>query len=597
MKNKWLKIILALTLAVVTAVCAIACGEGNWKGNVSLTNPGNVIKNGGFVIETNNYVYFINGEEDYTASNKLGTPVKGALMVAEKSALANGNVEPKTVVSKVISSGDYSAGIYLFGDQIYYATPSTKKDSNGKVANDYLEFCSTSFDGNKRTEYLTVNGNATAYRFAEKDGTVYVIYYDSESSSIVSYDTKQGKSSTLVESPASYNFLDNDAIKSTGIAFIYTESVKDESTGNAENFNKVFAYTVGAEKAEEVLTGKKNNLDNITYAVTFVDGENVFFTATPATDSALVKTYSANVKELEDETKYNLYKDSALAVKTNLFVDGKVYTINTTDGTIVEYSEYADGNYGYVKAVAKVGASTLLFKEGNYVYYVNSSTELARVDVTNVDGGNEERVSTGTIVSDWYEVTLADGYVFWLDSTAEGLSYVNYVATNTVATAEDTDDDGEDDKWYIDGVNKLSVIADEDKVSIVSAKISALSSISKIVYDAEEDKYVDEEKIKGAREAYDALDSKLQKELAEEYEVLTNYEGYLQVSKLMKVLVDAESEGVEITTANSSEWQDKIDEIEKIIDANEWANPDTFLIENGMFAKQEIQKLIDALND
>lgn len=592
MKNKLLKLILALTLAVVTAVCAVACGEGNWKANVSLTNPGKVIKNGGFVIETENNVYFINGEESYTASNKLGTPVKGALMVVKKSELAEDKNNPETVVSKVISSSDYTAGIYLFGDKLYYATPSTKKDSNGNVANDYLEFCSSDLNGNSRTDYFYVNGNSTIYRFAEKDGEVFVIYYDSESSSIISYSTKTNKSQTIVENPASYKFMDNDAVASTDIVFIYTESVKSEATGNTESFNKVFTYSVGAESAVEALSGKKDNLDDITYALSFVDGENVFFTATPATSSDFVNTYSVNVKDIANSEKYKLYADSSLAASTNIFTDDAIYVLDSDGGFIVEYSGYADGKYAYKKNVAAVSASTLLFKDGNYIYYIDSETCLTRVDVTVADGGNEENVSTGKIVSDWYEVTLTGGYVFWLDASDEGLSYINYVATATQATAEDTDDDGKDDNWYLDGVKKLAVITDDDKVSIVAAKISALSSISKIAY--EDGKFTDEETIKAARAAYDALDAKLQKKLADELEVLENYEEYLRVSKLLKALVDAEN--VEITAANKADYQAKIDEIKAAIKANNWSNPNNMLIENGMYAMQEIQKKIDNLS-
>lgn len=177
-----------------------------------------------------------------------------------------------------------------------------------------------------------------------------------------------------------------------------------------------------------------------------------------------------------------------------------------------------------------------------------------------------------------------------MDSSSEGLSYVNYVATVTTATAEDTDDDGEDDQWYLDGVKKLSVISDADKVKIVSAKISALSSISKISY--ADGKYTDEEAITAARAAYDALGAKLQKQLTSELEVLTNYEEYLKVSKLLKVIIDNEET---ITAANKAEWQAKIDEIKAAIKENGWSSPNAMLIENGMWAMQEMQKAIDAV--
>ena len=86
MVKKLLKTIAVAAVTAALVVSAVACG-GAWKSNVTLTSPGAPVRNGGFVAETENYVYFINGEETYTENNKLGTPVKGSLMVAEKSTL------------------------------------------------------------------------------------------------------------------------------------------------------------------------------------------------------------------------------------------------------------------------------------------------------------------------------------------------------------------------------------------------------------------------------------------------------------------------------------------------------------------------------
>ena len=155
MVKKLLKTIALVSLTAALALSAVACGA-SWTSSVTLTEPGNVLQNGGFVAETDNYVYFINGEETYTENNKLGTPVKGALMVAEKSKLADGSAEAQMVVPKLFAAGDVNAGVYIYGDKVYYATPSVKKDTSGNAATEYLDVCSSTLDGKTHTTYTTV---------------------------------------------------------------------------------------------------------------------------------------------------------------------------------------------------------------------------------------------------------------------------------------------------------------------------------------------------------------------------------------------------------------------------------------------------------
>ena len=57
---------------------------------------GEVVSNGGFVVEKGNYVYFINGVEAYSSDNTYGTPVKGALMRIAKSDLEAASTTPRS---------------------------------------------------------------------------------------------------------------------------------------------------------------------------------------------------------------------------------------------------------------------------------------------------------------------------------------------------------------------------------------------------------------------------------------------------------------------------------------------------------------------
>ena len=81
------------TLAAVLLLGTVAgCGgykPQNLAGNIS----GDAVSNGGFVAAKGDYVYFINGSEDYTADNTYGDVVRGALMRISKTDLQTGNYD------------------------------------------------------------------------------------------------------------------------------------------------------------------------------------------------------------------------------------------------------------------------------------------------------------------------------------------------------------------------------------------------------------------------------------------------------------------------------------------------------------------------
>ena len=78
MLKKGRKILMAL-IALVAAVALFAACGGDYSSEPLTpdTSTESVASNGGFVVETGDYVYFINGVESYSADNTYGSPVKG----------------------------------------------------------------------------------------------------------------------------------------------------------------------------------------------------------------------------------------------------------------------------------------------------------------------------------------------------------------------------------------------------------------------------------------------------------------------------------------------------------------------------------------
>lgn len=614
MVKKLLKTIAVAAVTAALAVSAVACG-GAWKSNVTLTSPGAPVRNGGFVAETENYVYFINGEETYTENNKLGTPVKGSLMVAEKSKLADGGAEAQTVVPKLFAAGDLTAGVYIYGDKVYYATPSVKKNTSGAAATDYLDVCSSTLDGKTHTTYTTVKGNATNYRFVQVGESVHFVYYNSEDTELIDYNVSSKTEKVIEDEVSAVKFVANEAL--SGAAVLYTVVPKNESTNQSETYNVLYGYMPSnddaSNKGTEIASGKgKENAEvgqrgpDSTYAVTLATGEYVFFTKTTTLDSEKVETYGAKVSDLMSSKTENAvkYEDNTDKIAdTTLFTD--LRTAYAVDGDyVVKYSDGEDGKALKNKeTVAKVGVSKLLFLNGNDLYYISSSSELAKVDVSDAEA-EQIRVSEGAVVTDWFAPVAAGGYVFYLDAQTDGLSYVNYAALDGTVVAEDTDDDEEDDLWYIKNTYFLGEMKDADKVTVVSSKISALSTdVTQITYDAEEKKFEQEEQIAEARAAYNGLSDKLKKEISkDELKILEKYENYLDVSKeLNELLVYGGPTGVDhvaVTAENKDELQAIIDSVNARMEELEYTSADKGnLLKNGMWALQEVQKAIDELNE
>ena len=218
-----------------------------------------VVSNGGFAVEAGNFVYFINGVEANTADNTYGDVQKGALVRISKDNLAAGNYsDVQTVVPLVMYSGAYDGGIFIYGDRVYYSTPSTARDSSGEVLNSRLEFKSTKLDGTETMTgfYFQSESNDFTYRFVEVGGKVYLMYalseilYGTEAhTNIHSVDLETGEDTVLAYNVASYSFDSKDL---TNPYVYYTMNVTyNLGTTNAvtADYNQVYRVRADAKES------------------------------------------------------------------------------------------------------------------------------------------------------------------------------------------------------------------------------------------------------------------------------------------------------------------------------------------------------------
>lgn len=509
----------ALSLCLLMATL-VGCGGGSWSGT-SMTNwgEGNIV--GGFIGQTSNYVYFINGQGNSAEDNKFGAPIKGALMAADKADLSKAEV----VVPKLFASTDYSAGIYVYGDYVYYGTPNTEKNSGGAIANDELIIMKTKLDGTESKELVGIGSLSAQFRVVESEGNVYVIYYDVDETALISYNANNGEKKVIAKtdakaqgvgatSLATYTFLDNKCVEQ-GYAVVFTQSIYsedyyEEKASQAgyqravENYNKLYAYKAGAEEATLIADGSE---DELNYTVNLSKNGYIFYTATDANAKAETLVSYLCIPHASTSGTGNLNASiltEASVIKGLLEVyvleNGKVYKADAAK---------ENANLKEVVALAP-NASKLIDVFGGYVYYQTTSSAIARVELGN-ENAKEEIISDGTISQNWYapklEVVAGETYMFYLDTSSDGASYLEYVNINGEIKQE-KDDEGNTTKWYLDGQKLIGKMTDADKASIIDSKISALPndfSGGKIVLEEVDGVLVNED-IKDVRKAINELE-------------------------------------------------------------------------------------------
>jgi len=581
MKKKLFKSLIALVMASLLCLGLFACGNKTaWKEkDVTLKDWGKVEENGGFIAETENYYYFINGIGVSTDDNTFGTPVKGSLMATKKDFS-----ESCIVVPKLFVASDYKSGLAIYGDYVYYGTPCTSKDSSGKVASSNMTFARTKLDGTDTTEYFTISSLSAEYRILQgSDDVVYIVYYDTETTSLVCYNTESKTANDICvtktdaekETLDTYKFSDNgEDVVLTYTTKVYIEDYDEELaeeegyTRATASYNNVYAYKVGDDMEGDcagklIASGDKNI--PVTYTLSFVKGDYVFIKEADSTTIGGEKTFAISLSDAYTG-KYNANKQ--LVTKTDYLVDTALIKgldeVYLSDGTFIKKSGLVGDITLTEKYIAKVSTvSKLLFINGDYIYYINSSNNIARIKIANVnlDAENdadvtEQIVSNGTITTTWYAPELIDGKIFYSDGTAKGCSYVTYVNIGSELKV-DKDDDGNVTKLYLEGQKTIGKKVDADIATYVSEQISEIGAAldsGKFTIDSVEDGVPHMTEVVDAKEAYDALTEE-QKELVSE-DTLNLLNKYLEAERIQAYLYELKDFDTK-TTAQKEALEEK----------------------------------------
>ena len=245
MGNK-IKRIIGLVAAATMVSSTVALAACNNKPNALKTpldytaSTVAATSNGGFAVEKNGYVYFINGQASSTAGNEYGEVTKSSLMrIATADLNAGDYSKAQVVVPLLFVSSDMNSGIYIHGDYVYFATPTTDKDLNGNVLSGSLDFKRAKLDGTEVMSdyYFRTSSNSVQFRFVKgDDGVVYCMYVDG--GALKSFNTETRKETVLVKGATGSFVFDKNQDNGT---VYYTMNVPDMFIGTENAANE--AYT------------------------------------------------------------------------------------------------------------------------------------------------------------------------------------------------------------------------------------------------------------------------------------------------------------------------------------------------------------------
>ncbi len=490
------KKLLCLIMALCCVLGLVACGETTITEDKAGTDS---TLHGGFVAETKDYVYFINGVESYSTDYTTGNVTKGALLRVKKADFANRNSADKyatayeTVVSKLLVSGDTDAGFYIYGDYVYYAVPSLEKDKTGTTKKDQLNFFRTKLDGSSTSKKIAdVDfASSTTFRYIKSGDNVYLVVYSTD---LYVYDAVNGGevyTTKAKEDDKKVDKVDVSEVLFSENSVYFTSNPVNQFLSNEDNIQKdafhvVYKVDFANKDAVKVIDGagkkqangetNENGCDilGVTIDLLRVEGGNLYFsyknlnTVSSSTavyvkvaESKLVSNYAtkwykedlANITlTVTNKNTASIFTDSAI------YYGGVIYYVDSTYG-LCKYdpAKATDSatdlgvSIVYHSEVIKTATLDFIHKEGSadVLYFHDSSNNYYRLVL---DGSSEEfRLNRHAINSSWYtpEVVMVDNKYYFVASYSDAKykSYLYVIDMADVKTKYDAwDADTSEDK-------------------------------------------------------------------------------------------------------------------------------------------------------
>ena len=440
MLKKGKKIIL-LVLAFALALAALAgCKGGRTSSTVDYEpTDQEATSNGGFVVEKGGWYYFINGAESSSSDNTYGEVVKGSLMRIKESDLASGKYSAaEIVIPQMMVASDYTSGIYIYGDTVYYATPNTTKNMDGDVESSYLDFKSAGLDGTAmKDRYLQVSDNTTVYRYVQDGEDVYLLYVDSSNTEIHSYNTRTGTDTVLVKGYSAYQLDSQDP--TNPVVYYTMPVVKKNNITENESYQQIYRVSASATKSPYEFDFSGGYQDEDGEDMEYINlGELVLdgIGSDKTEKSPFNHDWAAGTAKSLSGFTYSFikYMDGKLILSVTKISEGTTFVYALDESAIGEGWNSVTANPGGDDGKLSPVAVSTANATASALYYTNESNELCYIYVDSAGAIWRVTVSQSNADTDYSKesvllargqtsatlLKLADGYLYFSNTGTNG---------------------------------------------------------------------------------------------------------------------------------------------------------------------------------
>lgn len=419
MIKRFLTLLMAVAI-VATSTLLVGCTKN--PDNYSMAN---VSSNGGIGAIYNGYVYYIGGGttelEDPTSQQTTSASIY-KLAVDESGNPVSG-AEP-TVVYRGIA-GFTKGELFIFGEYIYFAVPSSKISSSADRlvkrttfvridlnGENYKELYTTETEDDLKYEYYSISD--TELRLVVLEGT------DLYSLSI----GKKAKRTDIDSDVTSVAFTSTNGKGGGAEEFVYyTKAPKD--TYLTQKGVMVYKVSPNGENKKQISSGEDISLLSVQYGYLYYKlGEVIYRTTTSAgLDKTNVVSYSS--------------------FKSYLFLEnGGVIGVDEDNSKTV-YVRWNAGNLVESKTIINDKNHTLMFVNGNTLFAYNNSKVIHRFDIS-ADSVKSEKVANNiiTTVGEELDFELIGKYIYTFtentikDDNGNDLKITELIKLDSTATVK-----------------------------------------------------------------------------------------------------------------------------------------------------------------
>lgn len=425
MRKRVILTIVAVALLAVLLCTAFAC-ESYKADPIEGGNKDAVVRsNGGLVVEQGGYLYFINGYSGYLTEkgkqNWFGNVTKGAVVRVKYNADGTIGDDYTVVVPKSVMADSENVGISIFGEWIYYVSPSAEEDKSGAVQTDTLQFLRTKIDGTGTQLILEWSDKSVKYKYTADA----LVIYDSAETKLYSKDLTAKKfdedepGDLIDEDVASVYFIKNETYDPKVTApvadyVIYTKnSDKDYEYSNTLYITDARGENKKAVIGEDTFASGKYNVKVLSTSVTD-EKLAIYYTKTSYIGTSSSGTVEGTYAyEFQDKTfAFNAQNEKCLATEDL----SSIYPISYAAGVVKTGSGariyYTDGRAA--KSFGDLSLDTLLCVENDTFYFLNSDSVLLYYPMDGVSNVHYAYTTGEKFMTSFTGAEYFDGYFYFI---------------------------------------------------------------------------------------------------------------------------------------------------------------------------------------